>query len=149
MKKGYRGYAFSREFGGQLVPQRVQNLVILKYAEKRMLNVIFSIFEFYMDHCHMMLNAFVEELDDISGLIFYSTHLLPESFEQRQMLYTKILDNGSEIHFALEELIIKNRQDIAKIEDIILCRQLSLQESDVSQVFECEDANEQRENRKC
>ena len=32
---GYRGYIFSKEIGGNFIPQRVQNLVIKDYANKK------------------------------------------------------------------------------------------------------------------
>jgi len=124
-EKGWRGYIFSREIGGQLLPQRVQNVVIRSYAQKINIRIIFSIVEYYMDHCFMMLNAYMEELDDIQGFVFYSTHLLPEKREDRQKIYYMIVSRGLQLHFALEELTISTQQDINLIEDIILCRNIS------------------------
>tara|TARA_B100000809_G_C14851141_1_gene428354 strand:- start:48 stop:479 length:432 start_codon:yes stop_codon:yes gene_type:complete len=124
-EKGWRGYIFSREIGGQLLPHRVQNVILRDYAQKKNIRIIFSIVEYYMEHCYMMLDAYMEDLEDIHGFVFYSTHLLPENNEDRQKIYRTILNQGCQLHFALEELVIANQQDVQSIEEIIMCRNIS------------------------
>lgn len=134
-EKGWRGYVFSREIGGQLLPQRVQNVVIRSYAQKNNLRIIFSIVEYYMENCFMMLDAYLEELENINGFVFYSTHLLPEKLEEREKIYKGILNKGCQLRFALEELTIANQKDIQLIEDIILCRNIAQKMSSISYTF--------------
>jgi len=122
--KLYKGYIFSREINGQVIPQGVQNLVIRSYAKKKKLDFFLSATEYYMDHCYMILNARLEELDELSGFIFYSIHLLPKDTTQRQEVYAMILGNEGHLHFALEELVISKSDNIQTVEDIILCKNL-------------------------
>lgn len=124
-KKGFRGYISSREIGGNIIPQRVQNLVIRTYAQTKGILFLLSATEYYMNNCHMMLNAVLDELDRLEGVIFYSTHLLPKNAPERRKMYDLILKSGAELHFALEELSIKNEQDIALIEELMMCRELT------------------------
>ncbi|CCQ51343.1 LIC12192 family sporadic carbohydrate cluster protein (plasmid) [Crocosphaera watsonii WH 8501] len=124
-QQGWRGYISSREIGGQIIPQRVQNLVIRNYAQKKDLVFLLSATEYYMDNCYMMLNSLKDQLSELKGLIFYSLDLLPHQLSQRQLLYQSILSHQGELHFALEELVINHQENIELIEDIILCRQLS------------------------
>ena len=78
-----------------------------------------------MDECFMMLNSSFEELDDIEGLIFYSTHQLPVDDFERQRLFEKLLHKKTGLRFAVEELELLSTEDINLIEDIILCRRIT------------------------
>lgn len=127
VQKGWRGYIFSREIGGDFIPQRVQNIVIRNYAQTKGMLFLLSATEYYMDNCYMMLNALLEELNSVSGLIFYSLKLLPENYFQRQLIYELFLAKKCELHFALEELAIVKEEDINLIEDIITCKILVAQ----------------------
>ena len=121
----WRGYVFSRPINGQIIPQRVQNLVIREYANKLGLSYLLSATEYHMDECFMMLNSSFEELDDIEGLIFYSTHQLPVDDFERQRLFEKLLHKKKGLRFAVEELELLSTEDINLIEDIILCRRIT------------------------
>jgi sporadic carbohydrate cluster protein (TIGR04323 family) len=125
--KGWRGYISSREIGGSTIPQRLQNMVIRNYAQSKGMVFLLSGTEYYMDNCYMMLNALLEELDSLAGLIFYSLKLLPENPVQRKLIYEKVLNRKCELHFALEELAIVKEEDIQLIEDIIACKTLVAQ----------------------
>lgn len=120
----YKGYTSSREINGQIIPQRVQNAIIRNYVKMRELDLFLSATEYYMEGCYMILHARLEELNDLSGLIFYSTDLLPKDKMQRQKIYEIIVNHGCSLHFALEELEINTFDDIHIIEDIMLCREL-------------------------
>lgn len=123
--KEWRGYVFSRPINGQIIPQRVQNLVIREYAKKRGLSYLLSTTEYHMDECFMMLKASLKELDDIKGLVFYSTHQLPVDDIQRKCLFDKLLQKKKGLQFALEELQLLTPDDADVIEDIILCRRIT------------------------
>ena len=125
MNKAWRGYVSSREIGGHVVPQRVQNLVIRTCAERHGLTYLLSATEYYMDDCFMMLKSALDELGDIEGIIFYSTHQLPANTALRQDVYKKVLDKGSGLRIALEDLTLYNQNDIAILEDLIICQDLS------------------------
>jgi sporadic carbohydrate cluster protein (TIGR04323 family) len=123
--KEWRGYIFSRHMNGQIIPQRVQNLVIRDYAQKHGLLFLLSATEYHMDGCFMMLNASLETLDDIAGLIFYSTHQLPDDDHHRHKIFQTLLQKKKGLRFALEELELLSPEDVEIIEDIILCRRIT------------------------
>lgn len=126
MKKiGAKGYIASRKIGWQGVPQRVQNLVIRNYLANKDLVFHFSLAEYFMDECFMILEGVLEEAKELNALIFYSMHMLPKDKSHRHRIYKTALENGCELHFALEELAIKTIGDIAFIEDILMCKLLS------------------------
>lgn len=127
MSKTYRGYIFSREIDGNIIPQRVQNLVVRTYAQQKGDTLLLSATEYNLENCYMILNGILTELPEIDGLIFYSLWMLPTDRENRQELFKQILSHQSELHFALESLVITQPDDLPLIEDILLCKQLSSQ----------------------
>lgn len=124
-RQGWRGYMFSRAIAGQMIPQRVQNLVVRVHAEKNGLYFLLSAVEYHLADSYMMLESLYEELPRIEGLIFYSMHMLPESPKARRAIYDAVLRSGAGVRFALEELQILNESDVALIEDIMAVKRLS------------------------
>jgi sporadic carbohydrate cluster protein (TIGR04323 family) len=124
-RKGWRGYISSREINNSMIPQRVQNLVIRNYANHRKFDFLLSATEYYMDNCYMMLEALLDDLEKIEGIIFYSIWMLPQDSQRRKSLYDRIIDSGCSIHFALEDLVIDRARDIALIEETTMSFQLA------------------------
>ena len=122
---GWRGYIFSREIGGSIIPHRVQNLVIRDYAAKHGLEYLLSAVEYRMKGSFMMLKALIEERDTLDGVILYNTHLLPLDKQLRTRFFQTFLTKNKDIRFALEDLEISQEKDIEIIEDIILTRKLT------------------------
>lgn len=131
MNKIWRGYIFSRKIGTQIVPQRVQNLVVRTCAERHGLTYLLSATEYYMENCYMMLRSTLEELAPIEGVIFYSTHQLPSDANERMKIYDKILSSKKGLRFALEDLALFNQKDVKLIEDLKACYELSSQAIDL------------------
>ena len=131
MNENWRGYIFSREIGKQTVPQRIQNLVIRTYAERHELTYLLSATEYYMDDCYMMLKSVLDELEQVEGIIFYSTHQLPPDASERMKIYDKVLSSKKGLRFALEDLALFNRKDVKLIEDLKACDELSAQAIDL------------------
>jgi sporadic carbohydrate cluster protein (TIGR04323 family) len=124
-RSGWRGYIFSREIGGQMIPQRVQNLVLRNYAEKNGLQYLLSATEYHMPGSFMMLESLYAWTPSLEGLLFYSINMLPESPEARRKLYAAVLGKGAGLRFALEELQILRSSDAAAIEDVLALRAIS------------------------
>ena len=131
MNKAWRGYIFSREIGAQIVPQRVQNLVIRTCAERHGLTYLLSATEYYMEGCYMMLQSALDEMGEIGGIIFYSTHQLPPDVGERMRIYEKVLNFGRGMRFALEDLALLGTKDIKTIEDLKACHDLSVRAVDL------------------
>ena len=125
MKKDWRGYISSSKIGKQVVPQRVQNLVVRTCAERHGLTYLLSATEYYMDDCYMMLQSTLDELGEIGGVIFYSIHQLPQDSAERLKIYQKVLNLKCGLRFALEDLALLNQKDIATIEDLKICCNLN------------------------
>lgn len=124
-KEGWRGYNFSRLIDGSMIPQRVQNLVIRTYLEGLGLKFLLSKTEYSMPETYMMLATVYDELDSIEGVCLYSVHMLPASRQVRMDFYKNILTRGGGIRFALEALSILSEKDIAAVEELMICKDLT------------------------
>jgi len=127
---GWRGYVSSLPINGNTVPQRVQNLVIRDYARRHNLVYLLSATEYGLADCTMILASVLQSLDDLEGLIFYSTHQLPKNQGAREALIARIIGAGRSIHFALESLAVTRHEDVALLRDILMVRDLALSGSD-------------------
>ncbi len=119
-QKEYRGYVFSRAIGGYRVPQHIQNLVIRTHAQKYNLHYLLSGVEHRMNSSYLTLNQLVDESKDIDGLIIYSMFMLPRHKETRYRILNTLIDNGKEIHAAVEDLILKDSVDCCRLDNIFL-----------------------------
>tara|TARA_B100000530_G_scaffold236293_1_gene153491 strand:- start:48 stop:449 length:402 start_codon:yes stop_codon:yes gene_type:complete len=122
MRLSYRGYIFGRPFFGERVPQSVQNLVIRNFCERNKINFLLSKSEYAMDDAYSILNFVIDNLEEVDGLVFYSILMLPRNSKNRIQIINKVLAKGKKICFALEEICIKNKKDILRVENIFNTR---------------------------
>jgi len=120
--KVYRGYIFSRSFMGERVPQHVQNIVLRDYCARNQLNFLLSATEYAMVNCHLILEQALDELTNVDGVVAYSLFQMPINQSHRLRIYERILNQGKEIHFAVEGLSLAKQADILRLEDIWLVR---------------------------
>ncbi len=132
--RGWRGYISSRPQGAGFVPQRVQNLVIRDYAARHQLLFLLSAVEYTMDGCSMMLRALIDEADHLDGLLFYSTHLLPDDAAVREQLWRLVRAGDFSVRFALEELTASDERDISMMEDLLLVRQITKNHTGINKI---------------
>lgn len=116
---GYRGYVASRPVHGQNFPQHVQNLVVRDYASRNGLRYLLSATEYAMPSCYLMLNAVLEQLPHLEGIIVFSAFMLPRHKSRRIQIFERVLSAGCELHAALEDLSLRRREDISRIEDLL------------------------------
>ena len=115
----FKGYISSRKLlDGSVNQQKVQNLVIRDYCSRKNLFFKLSAVEYSSKNSYLMLNLILKELKNLKGLIFYSLFMLPEDKKKRQKFFNQIFLKKSEIHFALEEIIINKKKDLNLIEKI-------------------------------
>ena len=95
---------------GERVPQHVQNIVIRNYCIKNKFQFLFSSVEYKMENSFYMLKQVLNELKNLDGVIAYSMFQLPEDDNERLKILKKIINYKKEIHFAVEDLRIKNMQ---------------------------------------
>lgn len=120
-----KGYLFTRPIGGQVIPHRVQNLVIRTYAQASNLLLLFGVVEYNLPDCYMILKAALNELEAGDALIFYGTHQMPPARDDRLRLYRQILERGATLHFALEELVVASAADIETMETVFQLRAIT------------------------
>ncbi len=124
-KKIFRGYIFSRRIEGNLIPQRVQNLVIKDYCERHKLFFKLSATEYKMENCYLMLKSVLKNISSIDGIVFYSIFMLPNLKKERLSIFKSILKKKKVIRFALEEIELKNYSNIKDIENLYLIKKNS------------------------
>ncbi len=124
-KKIFRGYIFSRRIEGNLIPQRVQNLVIKDYCERHNLFFKLSATEYKMENCYLMLKSVLKNLNSIDGIVFYSIFMLPNLKKERLSIFKSIFKKKKVIKFALEEIDLKNYSNIKDIENLYLIKKNS------------------------
>ena len=82
MKK-LKGYVFSRKFSGNIVPQKIQNIILRDYCFKKNYNFVFSSVEYSMESCFFVLDGLLKNLKKYNGLVAYSIFQLPEDKNKR------------------------------------------------------------------
>ncbi len=108
---------------GERVPQHIQNMVLRNYCKNGKYNFLLSSTEYCIDNAFLNLNNLVKELNNYDGIISYSLFQLPPEINERTRLLKKIIKKKKKIHFAIEEIIVTNKSDIDKINDIWLIKQ--------------------------
>ena len=121
MKK-LRGYIFSRPFLGERAPQHIQNLVLREYCMRLNFHYLLSFVEYRFEDSSLMLEQALNELNKTDGIIFYSIFQMPHEDKERKIIYKKILDKKKEIHFAVEEIKVKNIKEAEHAENIYLIK---------------------------
>jgi len=122
-ERGYRGYVGSRPVRGVAYPQRVQNLVVRDYAQRRRLPYLLSLVEHAMPGSYMMLENLLGELPQLDGVIFFSAFMLPPDAAARRAVYDRILAAQATLHLALENRSVADREACAQLEETFLVAQ--------------------------
>ena len=117
-----KGYIFSREFFGERVPQHIQNIILKDYCRNKNINFLLSATEYNSKDSTFILYELVKDINKYDGYLFYSLFQLPKNKKKRHNFFKKIRDNGKELHFAVENLIVKNQFDYDKVEKIFLLK---------------------------
>jgi sporadic carbohydrate cluster protein (TIGR04323 family) len=121
----YRGYIFSREFMSERVPQHIQNLVIRDYCKNNDLEYLLHATEYGMRECFLIFNQLLEELNQVDGIITYSMFQLPINNKQREIIFSKIINQKKSIHFAVEKMKVSNKEELQRVENIWNVKKIS------------------------
>ncbi len=119
-RKGYRGYIGSRTYRSDRVPQHVQNLVVRDFCQRNGFTYLLSATEYAMPACYLILEDVVSEASTLNGVVLYSIFMLPQRAERRRDMCRRILDAGSTIHGAVENISIRSEEDLDRVEEIFL-----------------------------
>jgi sporadic carbohydrate cluster protein (TIGR04323 family) len=118
-REGYRGYVTSRPFGGLMIPVPVQAMVLRDWCQRHGKIYKLHLNENSFPHSYMVLEGMVRNLDGLEGLLMVSMFMLPVRPERRRAIYDKILAQGVDLRFVLEDLAIAARADIEPVEEIL------------------------------
>ena len=113
-----KGYITTLPLFGENVPQSVQNLVIRDYCQKNKLDFLLSAVEYNYPKKHLVLKTILNDLNKLDGIVFYSLFQLPSNNTQRKSVFSKVIDNKKEMHFALENIVVKKLENINRVENI-------------------------------
>ncbi len=118
MKKGVKGYIFSRSFMGERVPQSVQNLFLREYCKRKKLKFLLSSVEYCMESSFIHLNNIINNLNTYDGILVYSLFQFPQDANNRTELLKKIIIRKKKVFFAIEDIVVENYKSIDKVNDI-------------------------------
>ena len=112
------GYIFSREIDGNIIPQKVQNLVIRDYSQRLNKNLLLSSTEYKMENSFLMFNSLISKKNNkFKGIIIYSLFMLRKLPNIKKNLL-KLKKNNIRLFCALEEIEIKNKSDLDSLKKI-------------------------------
>ena len=117
-----KGYIFSRPFLGERVPQHIQNIVIRDYCKKNNITFLMSATEYAVEGSLYILLELIQNLKNYDGVIFYSLFQLPIKKKDRHQIYDDIVKNKKQLHFVVENISAKNKNDFIQIEKIFLLK---------------------------
>ena len=133
-KKGFRGYIFSKKINGNFIPQRVQNLVIREFANRKDIMFKLSSTEYNMKNSYIMLNSLLDDYIFIEGVIFYSIEQLLDDKKICLKIIKFLLNKKKIIFFALEELKISNISEFEKLNEILFIKKNSMNKKSFSKI---------------
>ena len=122
MRQGYRGYCTHNSFGEYRMPVPAQNILYRDYANKYGLYYKISVNELFFKDCFLHLFSLLEELDQLDGVLMCSIFMLPEDTNLRQKVYERFLESDCELHFVLESIVLRNRQEMDWLDTLFQIR---------------------------
>jgi len=121
MKKKFAGYINLKPLNGVIYPSSNQNILMKGFVENNLGGIFYlSPTEVLQAKYSITLNTLISKETKVSGIVMLSTFLLPNSFKERESFYKKLLVSKKKMYFILDELALKNKEDIEKIEDFII-----------------------------
>lgn len=114
-KKKLRGYISSRKINDCFYPQKIQNLTIRDFAEKKKYFLILSGTEWKKKNSFLMLRSLISNLKNFDGIIFFSVFQISENIDFFSKTVKKILNKKKIICFALEEIEIGKQKELDEI----------------------------------
>ena len=119
-----RGYISAREIENNIVPHKIQNLVIRDFCKNNNFSFLLSSVEYKMKNSFLILEEVLKELPKINGVVMFSMFQLPFNDEERKKIYKKILNKKKYLCFALENIILKNSKDVDDFDKIFKINKL-------------------------
>jgi sporadic carbohydrate cluster protein (TIGR04323 family) len=123
-KNWYMGYIFSREIDDNIIPQKVQNLVIRDYAQRFNMNLILSSTEYKIKNSFLILDSLIaKKTNKYKGIIIYSLFML-KNYSKLNKILEKVKKNNIRLFCALEEIEISNNSDLNSLKKIFFINKI-------------------------
>jgi len=120
MKK-YAGYINLKNLNGVLYPSSIQNIMMKDYVQNTLKGIFYlSPTEVLQAKFPVTLKTLIGKETNVHGIVMLSSFYLPKNFIVRKKLYKDIIKMKKTIHFILDELELKKKQDIEKIEEHLI-----------------------------
>ena len=117
--KKVKGYISSREINGTIIPQKVQNLVIREHCKNKNFIYYLSSVEHKMKNTFHVLDEVLKSLSNVNGIVMYGIFQLPYDEKKRTIIMKKLFKKSKFLSFAMENITIKNKKDLVKLNSII------------------------------
>jgi sporadic carbohydrate cluster protein (TIGR04323 family) len=118
------GYIFSREIDDNIIPQKVQNLVIRDYAQRFNMNLILSSTEYKIKNSFLILDSLIaKKTNKYKGIIIYSLFML-KNYSKLNKILEKVKKNNIRLFCALEEIEISNNSDLNSLKKIFFINKI-------------------------
>lgn len=114
-----KGYISSRKINNNSIPQHIQNIVLREYCKRNNFFFILSDSEYSINNSYSVLDGMIKSCKEYNGIIFYSIFQLPLDKQKRNKILNNLLKQKKQAHFAQENYIIKNINEIEKIGSIL------------------------------
>jgi sporadic carbohydrate cluster protein (TIGR04323 family) len=128
-RKGFRGYMGARMSMQRSTPQHIQQMVMREYCKSRNMSYLLAATEYCMPGCTMILDAVLDELDHIEGIVMFSLALFPRVRAKREEMYRRLFEKGCTLHLAAEGIAIRTPEDAAHVEESMLVQEVMGQQS--------------------
>ncbi len=120
MKK-YAGYINLKNLNGVLYPSSIQNIMMKDYVQNNLNGIFYlSPTEVLQAKFPVTLKTLIGKETNVHGIVMLSSFYLPQNFIVRKKLYKDIIKMKKTIHFILDELVLKTKQDIDRIEEHLI-----------------------------
>ena len=128
--KRFAGYINLKPINGVLYPSSIQNILMKNYVVENLKgNFYLSPTEVLQAKNSITLNTLVAKEIKVDGIVMLSTFCLPKDEKKRMILYKKARDNKKDLHFILDEIILKKETMIEEIENSLIFRNLFFTET--------------------
>jgi len=126
MNKTLRGYVSSSRINNQVIPQRVQNILIRQYCLSIGVDYSLSATEYNHPNSSRVLRSSINECfeSNINGLVFYSMSQLSLNHTPWDLLYKLIIEGDSELHFAIETSVVRTKEELDSIQRLLRLKKI-------------------------
>jgi sporadic carbohydrate cluster protein (TIGR04323 family) len=119
MKK-FAGYINLKDLNGVLYPSSMQNIMIKDFIQNNLKGIFYlSPTEVLQARYPITLRTLIGKETKVSGIVMLSSFYLPKNFKIRKQIYSELFKEKKILYFILDELVLKKKNDINKIEEFI------------------------------